>query len=120
MKNENSNLTDLTEMFGGVIHKYTSYDGISDGFLHEVYPEKYPKLLLSDDIVSAIQKEASDMRSFDEICIALVLDIVMMSKAKKVQLMRGDFVSLKYTVAGDIWIRANDIGGLTAYTPQEH
>ena len=111
----------INEIFGDVIVSYTSEDAMQDGFLDEVYPNRFPKLLLSRNIMVKIDEAILKREeSFDRICYPLCLDIAMEGNRKKRKIENGDFAVLEHTVAGKIWISLNEFGGLTAYTPEEY
>ena len=69
------NLSEMEEVFGPVISVYTIEQAIEDGYLHHPYPERWPWLLISENVARAC--ESDDNRSFDQACVPLLIDCIM-------------------------------------------
>ena len=124
-----SNQNDLKELFGEVI----SYDGgveqlVADGQFAHPYPDRWPWLVLSQNVNAACQEDKSsdDKRTFDQKAVPLCMDAIMAMQADQKKPMQqrkvkdwGDFLTLEGTVAGTVRICMNDKGGMTIYTPEE-
>jgi hypothetical protein len=108
----------LEEIFGPAIVTYTQAQAIEDGFLHEPYPDRFPQLLISNNIAEACENDPD--RTFDQACIPLLIDVAMAAKVNKKKLLTGDFVELTATIAGAVWVRVNETGGLTVCQPIEN
>lgn len=95
---------------------------VKDGVFHYPYPEKFPWVVLSQNVHAACQPIESDRRTYDQKAIPLIMDAVMVFRADqagKKLLERQSFLVLEGTVADTVRIVLNDKGGLTIYTPEE-
>ena len=101
-----------------VVHSYTSEQAIEDGYLCHPYPARFPWLLITEGIHAAcIEEKASDLRTYDQKLIPLIMDAVML--VRSLQDPEPPLV-LEHTVAGTVWIMPNEKGGMTLMLPSEY
>ena len=100
-----------------VIHAYTAQYALADGVLHHPYPERWPWLLISQNVHAACS--ADPKRAYDHALLPLLVDAIVAAQAA---LARGCIerpLELHHTVAGAVSIVPNEMGGMTVYTPDE-
>lgn len=97
-----------------VISCYTSKDGIADGILHEPYKD-WPAALISNTVKVEIEG-VKDGRKFDQICRPLMWDAIMEARANPT----NDLITLEHTAIGTVWVRPNELGGLTVMKPEDN
>ena len=49
------NQAEMLEIFGPVISVYSTEQAIEDGYLHHPYPERWPWLLISENVAQACE-----------------------------------------------------------------
>ena len=109
--------TESQNLFGPVVYEYTTKQALEDGVLNEPYPERWPWLLISENVAHACEED--EKRTFDQKCVPLLMDCIIAAQAKKLG-PDNDLIELKHTVAGTVWIRPNDAGGMTICQPIEN
>ena len=111
------NQSEMEEIFGPVISVYSTEQAVEDGYLHHPYPERWPWLLITENVAQACESDPN--RSFDQACVPLLMDCIMQAQAKKLG-PDNDLAELEHTVAGTVWIRPNEKGGMTVMQPSEN
>ena len=100
-----------------IVYAYTTDQAIEDGFLNHPYPDRWPWLLISANVAMACEED--EHRTFDQKCVPLLMDCIMQAQAEKLS-PTNDLLVLEHTVAGTVWIRPNDKGGMTVLQPIEN
>ena len=116
----------MQELFGDAIYEYTTETALSDGVLTEPYPDRWPNLFMSADVMAHCMSPPFGLtettRTFDQVTVPLLMDVIMQAQVPKNRktLSEGSIITLDNTVAGKVFIAANERGGLTVMTPSEY
>lgn len=104
-----------------LIFAYTTDQALADGVLIHPYPERWPWLLVTAGIHEACETASQfETRTYDQVLIPLLMDCIMEVQKLMRQKPKGvDFAKLEHTVAGEVWIKPNDKGGMTVMLPSE-
>lgn len=114
-----------------VISSYTTEQAIEDGVLVHLYPDKYPYLLLTAAVHTAIKEKIEPIqlgrgmkRTLDQAVIPLMMDaarIVQRSIAADGLAESLWTKGLEGNVTGkELWMALNDLGGLTIMFPEDN
>lgn len=99
-----------------IIFSYGADQAIRDGVLVHPYPNRWPNLLVTAGI-HAKCNDTSDGRTYDQRLVPLLMDCIMAVQAKK----NPDFpIVLKDTVADEVWVMPNELGGMTVMNPEDY
>jgi type I site-specific restriction endonuclease len=103
------------------ISVYTTEQAIDDGFLVHPYPERWPWLLITSGVHGACETASEfDGRTYEQCLVPLLMDCIMQVQELMRQSTEGvSFAKLEHTVAGTVFIKPNDKGGMTVMLPQE-
>jgi len=111
-----------------LIYAYTTDQAIEDGELIHPYPCRWPWLLITRGIDEACMNAAdfdafSEVkvgRNYEQVLVPLLLDCIMQVRKLMEQHPEGvNFAKLSHTVAGEVWVKPNDKGGMTVMLPSE-
>lgn len=97
-----------------VIFSYTADQAIKDGVLYHPYPTRWPWLLITQTIHTICKSQEG--RTYDQALVPLLMDCIMAVQARK---NARPPIVLKNTVAGTVWIKPNEKGGMTVMTPED-
>lgn len=101
-----------------VVFAYTAKQAIEEGVLVHPYPKRFPGLLFTAGVHAAIE-EQDDGRTYDQKAIPLIMDAVMIAKAKPNDHMWTK--GLEGNVTGQtVWIAENEFGSLTLMFLEEY
>ena len=100
------------------ISSYTCEDAIEGGSLHHVYPDKFPWLLVSPNVLVSCQV---DGKLDNTKLIPLMMDAALFAAGPNGYRDLDDFpILLEHTVAGNVYVAPNEKNGLTIFTPDEY
>jgi hypothetical protein len=103
------------------ISVYTTEQAIDDGVLVHPYPERWPWLLITDGVDGACEAVSKfDGRTYEQCLVPLLMDCIMQVQKLMRKHSEGvSFAKLEHTVAGTVFIKPNDKGGMTVMLPEE-
>lgn len=107
-----------------IISYYGVEHAIDDGTLHHLWPERWPYLLVSDDLLRNVEAAAvkrPELGSTSQRLVPLIYDAVLEARRLIASGVPADdlLFSLEHTIAGTVWVAANELGGLTVMTPAD-
>lgn len=103
--------------FGDVVHTYSAAAAISDGYLVQPAPTKFPNWLLSRAVHDAIEQHA-DSRTYDQRVIPLIMDGIRITRRHRDDLHTK---GLEGNITGrELWIASNELGGYTILFPEDY
>jgi hypothetical protein len=104
-----------------LVYAYTTEQAIDDGVLVHPYPERWPWLLITIGVWESVTEELrKGQRNYDQVLVPLLQDCIMQVQKLMRKHPEGvDFAKLHHTVAGEVWIKPNDKGGMTVMLPSE-
>lgn len=97
-----------------IISRYTIEQALEDGVLIQPYPTRWPWLCITPAIQYACSNDNN--RSYDQCLVPLLIDCIRQAQSNQDE----RHWELEGTIAGHIWIVANEKGGLTVMTPEEY
>lgn len=107
----------IEQLFGEPISVYTEEQAVEDGVLIHPYPNRWPWLLISQQVHGACGEQKHG-RTYDQCCVPLLMDCIMAAQAAQKTRKKPPLV-LEGTVAGTVWIEPNGKGGMTVMKPEE-
>ena len=134
-----TSVSDLEAMFGPVISSYGSGQAVEDGVLVEAAPDQFgPAVLFTRGVFNAIWPaelldaqeltdepvKHADGRTYLQRAVPLIQDALMICKAKPTRNGAPEDLwteGLEGNVTGrEVWIQANDRGGITLMFPEDY
>ena len=109
----------IENLFGPIISQYTDEDGVRDGVLHHLWPERWPWLLVTETVYSLCEQE-SFIRGDVDVLVPLVMDAIMETQRQHRFNPKTTLVELEHTAIGTVWIRPNGKGGMTIMKPEDN
>ena len=105
-----------------IVHIYTTQQAIDDGVLVQPYPERMPGGLLTANVFAACENLVSENRTLAQIIVPLLQDAAMLAMQCALQNPRDTdpHMALANTAVGKVWVRMNDIEGLTIMFPEDY
>jgi hypothetical protein len=98
-----------------IIFGYSADQAIEDGVLVHPYPQRWPNLLITQKIHATCSEQQG--RTYDQALVPLLMDCIMAVQSKK----NPDFpIVLKHTVADEVWVMPNELGGMTVMNPEDY
>jgi len=115
-------MTDMSETFGEPIFVYTAKQAVDDGVLVHPYPERWPWLLVTREVFTAIE-EKEDGRTLNQKLVPFLQDAIMIVQAGKKK-DPSEYLwtkGMEGNVTGQtVWLQLNDAGGFTVMFPHEY
>ena len=103
------------------ISVYTTDQAIEDGYLIQPHPKDWPWMLITSGVHEACKAASEfDGRTYQQCLIPLLVDCAMQVRRLMEENPGGvSFAKLEHTVAGTVFIKPNDKGGMTVMLPEE-
>lgn len=106
---------------GDLVDSYTDDQALQDGAIWEPFPEKWPKLYVTAGVIAGCrQKSENGPRTFGQVLVPLIGDLIMATKKAIMNNPSCDLVALHHTALGTVWSRPNMSGGMTIMLPEEN
>jgi hypothetical protein len=110
-----------------IVSTYTADQAIEDGVLVYPYPDKFPNLLLTRSIFELIDAQTKADRTFGQACLPFLQDVAYAwnRHVKRTQGQDGLCTETRdlwgnVTGRNDLWIAANEKGGITVMLPEDY